>query len=484
VTNSMGEISLINSAAESLTGWSLEEALGKPLNSIFRLFDRKKNKGKVIPLLEIMQSEHDKVYSVPTTLERKDQTKKLITYSIALLHDSVNTVVGTILVFHDITDQTKFQEEALKANKLESIGILAGGIAHDFNNLLTAVTGNVSLLKWKTKPGEENYELLSETEDALQRVRSLTQQLLTFAKGGVPVKEVISITEILKNITTLTLRGSNVKCNFEFAPKLYAAEVDPGQFSQIIQNLIINAKQAMPKGGAIDVSAENVVHNHPQAPFYMNGDFIRIRIKDQGIGIPQEHLQNIFDPYFTTKQKGCGFGLAICYSVIKKHGGYILVNSTLGEGTAIDIYLPALQKTKIQKKERSDKLVSGQGNVLVMDDDGTVRIIAGKILKKLGYVVSLVCNGEEAIQSYCKTLEAGAPYDVVILDLTIPGEEGGEKTLEKLLEIDPGVKAIASSGYSNAAVMSNYEKYGFKGIVAKPYRITDLSQVLHEVLLS
>ncbi|MBU1056145.1 MAG: PAS domain S-box protein [Proteobacteria bacterium] len=385
-----------------------------------------------------------------------------------------------IAIVQDITERKKIEEELLKSRKLESIGILAGGIAHDFNNILTSIIGNIALARMQTKRDDERFELLSEAEAASAKAQALTKQLLTFARGGAPLKEIASIKEIVEESSLFVLRGSQSSCEFFMAEDLWVVEVDVGQISQVINNIVINANQAMPEGGIIRVAAENVIINETHGLPLNPGRYVRLSIKDQGVGIAEKYYSNIFDPYFTTKQEGSGLGLTTTYSIIKKHDGYITVQSRLGVGTTFNIYLPASEKSVPEKEEA--RLITGHGRILVMDDDESLRKTVGKILQKLGYEPEFAKDGTEAIEMYKKAKESKKPYDAVILDLTIPGQMGGQEAIKKLLEIDPEVKAIVSSGYSEDTVLSNFKEYGFKGIMPKPFEAQSLSKVLFEVL--
>ena len=403
-----------------------------------------------------------------------------ITVRYFLVKDDQGKTVKTYGVNQDITERKRMEEELLKAQKLESVGILAGGIAHDFNNILTAIIGNISLAKHQVTPEDEIFDLLNEAEMASTRAQGLTKQLLTFAKGGIPVKETASIKDIIKESTLFALRGSKSNCEFSISEDLWPIEVDIGQFNQVINNIMINASQAMPLGGTIKVAVENLIieerDNLPIKP----GRYIRISITDQGIGIAEEYLSKIFDPYFTTKQKGSGLGLASTYSIIKRHDGHIRVESNLGVGTTFHIYLPASEKAIPEKEETG--LIKGQGSILVMDDEASLRRTVGRMLGNLGYEPEFAKDGNEAIDMVKKAKEAGKSYDAVILDLTVPGGMGGKECITKLLEIDPGIKAIVSSGYSEDPVLSNSKEYGFKGMMPKPFKAQSLSKVLHDVL--
>jgi len=389
---------------------------------------------------------------------------------------------AVITIICDITERKKRDEEFIRACKLKSLSTLAGGIAHDFNNLLTGILGNASIAKTLVNPGDKLHKIITDLENVSLRAKDLTHQLLTFAKGGAPVKKTVSIAKLLRNSVTFVLSGSNVKCDFSIAKDLWPVEVDEGQIAQVIHNLIINAKQAMPGGGTIQVSAENFALGAENNPFIKNGKYVKITVEDTGVGIPEEHLPKIFDPYFTTKEEGSGLGLATAYSIIKNHAGYIMAESTAGVGTTFYIHLPASKKEIERVEAVEEKLVSGKEKILVMDDDDIVRDVAGKMLTKLGYEVDFARDGSEAIELYKKSKNSGRPFDVVIMDLTIPGGMGGRETMQKLLEIDPHVRAIVSSGYSDDAVMSNYTNYNFKGVIAKPYRIEELSRTVRMVL--
>ncbi len=384
-----------------------------------------------------------------------------------------------LISIKDISARKKMENELLQVKKLESIGILAGGIAHDFNNLLTAILGNISLAKMYVME-KEVYNNLTEIEKASLRAKDLTQQLLTFSSGGTPIKKTINIAELIKDSTDFALRGSNVRCDFFISPDLWSAEVDEGQINQVINNLIINSIQAMPKGGLIQVNADNVTIGQDSVLPLKSGHYVKISIKDTGVGILDEYKQKIFDPYFTTKPNGSGFGLTTAYSIVKNHEGYITVESRPQSGTIFSIYLPASPK-RIHVKKEEQRLISGHGRILLMDDEEPVRVVTGKMLRHLGYEFECVKDGEEAIRAYRDAQKTGNIFDVVIMDLTIPGGMGGKETIKKLLEFDPNVKAIVASGYSNDPVMSEYKKYGFYGFVPKPFTIAELGQILHRV---
>ena len=400
------------------------------------------------------------------------------------------TTTGTIIavfVARDISERKRLEEERLRATKLESVGVLAGGIAHDFNNILTSVFANIGLAKMlETKnhssSGQPIVERLTAAEKACLRARDLTKQLLTFAKGGAPVKSTISLGSIITDTVEFALRGSDVRCATQLPEDLWPAEVDEGQISQVLQNLVINANQAMPEGGKIGVMAQNYqVTANGDLPLKL-GRYIMVSVTDQGIGIPKDHLPKIFDPYFTTKQKGSGLGLATTYSIIKRHEGHIGVSSTLGKGTTFTIYLPASTSLPLMSAENHDALVKGVGRILIMDDEEEIQDVLGKMLQHLGFTVDLANNGDQALALYKAASQRGKPYIATILDLTIPGGMGGKETFRQIKDFDPCAQVIVSSGYSNDPVMANSSTFGFSGFIVKPYNILDLSKVLSQIV--
>jgi PAS domain S-box-containing protein len=482
-TDDKGVITFMNPVAQDLTGWKEEEAIGKPLAEVFYIINEKTRKRCENPVEKVIETGGVVGLANHTVLISRDGTERILADSGAPIRDREGKIIGVVLVFRDITEKQKMEEELQKVEKLESIGLLAGGIAHDFNNLLMAILGNITLAKMYARPEDKVLERLEEAEKAGLRAKELTQQLLTFSKGGAPAKKTALIQELIKDSASFALRGSNVRCEFFFPDGLWPAEVDEGQISQVINNLIINAAQAMPEGGVIKVRAENLTVKPEHSLPLKEEKYVKITIEDQGTGISKEHLPKIFDPYFTTKQKGSGLGLATTYSIIKRHDGYITVESELGKGTSFYIYLPASEKEVPKRKAEEEEILPGKGKVLLMDDEEAVRKVAGKMLKSLGYEVEFAEEGGQAIELYKEARESGKPFDLVILDLTVPGGMGGKETIKKLLEIDPKVKAIVSSGYSNDPIMADFKKYGFRGVIAKPYKVRELSEELHRVMM-
>jgi CheY-like chemotaxis protein len=320
--------------------------------------------------------------------------------------------------------------------------------------------------------------MLADAEKATARAQNLTQQLLAFAKGGAPVKKPVSISSLVKTTAAFSLSGSNVRCELSLPDDLWLAEVDEGQIGQVLQNLIINADQAMPRGGTIRISAENVVVGEEDCLPLESGLHLRISVTDQGIGVSRKDMPNIFDPFFTTKQKGSGLGLATAFSIVNSHAGHIEVESVIEEGTTFFVYLPALGRTSGERSRERKKLIKGEGKILLVDDEEIIWRAAGEALTRMGYEVQFAKDGAEGIRLYQEEMDAARPFHAVIMDLTIPGGMGGKEAVGEILQTDPDAKIIASSGYSNDPVMSNFREYGFCGIITKPYRIEELGELL------
>jgi len=387
-------------------------------------------------------------------------------------------------IFHDITDKRRMEDELIKMQKLESLGILAGGIAHDFNNILTALTGNLSLARMHVEPDGKVHKRIKEAEKASLRARDLTQQLLTFSRGGEPIKQLALIGELVKDSSQFILRGSNVKCEYLLPADLWLVELDEGQISQVLNNLVINADQAMPDGGTVTIRAENIHISSKGSHFLKGGDYVAVSVEDQGSGISEKYITKIFDPYFSTKHKGHGLGLATAYSIVNKHGGLLEAESELGKGSVFRFYLPASPKNKFSQASDGEGIFIGKGFILLMDDDEKVREISREMFEHLGCQVKTASDGRQALEIYSKAMQDKTPFDAVILDLTVPGGMGGKETMEELLKIDSLATVIVSSGYANDPIMAHYKDYGFSGVVPKPYKIEEVSKVLKKLLHS
>ncbi len=397
--------------------------------------------------------------------------------------DDRGIVNGILGIFWDITDRKKMEEQSRQSQKLEAIGTLAGGIAHDFNNLLQGVFGYISLAKLNAADKDKNIAALEQAEKALHMSINLTAQLLTFSKGGKPVRKKMPLDPVIENSVRFALSGSGTDYRIEIDSNLWHVEADEGQIGQVIQNIVLNADQAMPVRGTIVITAKNVPASKKEIPQLPEVEkYVEISIMDNGTGITEEYLSKIFDPYFTTKAKGSGLGLAMCYSIVKNHGGVINVSSKIGKGTTFYVYLPAIETEKEAPHIPEAYPFVRKGKILLMDDEHMVRDIAGKMIEVFGHDVELASHGEAAIGKYKAAMESGNPFDIVILDLTIRGGMGGKETLERLLAVNSDIRAIVSSGYSDDAVVSDYQKYGFSARLTKPYKLKELSDKLNDLL--
>ena len=480
-----GKVLLINNAAEALTGWSRDEALGQPLASVFQNVepDTRKRCVNVVPAPAVSCEGSGARRS--TVLVARDLTERPIEECAAPLRDGAGRTIGMMLAFRDISDALRVQEERARASRLESLGLLAGGIAHDFNNILMAIMGNISMARATVRSGS-SATALAEAEQACVRARQITWQLLTFSKGGVPVKKTVAIASLLEEAASLALRGSNVTSAFDLSPDLWPIEADEPQLVQVFTNLLINAQQSMPQGGVVTIRAENIFELTSKSQHALRveaGPYVRVSIADQGIGIPKEHLSRIFDPYFSTKQRGSGLGLATTYSIIKNHGGLIGVNSQPGHGTTMEVHFPAT--ALVDDRDPRALVVSsghGRGRVLVMDDDASVRTLAANMLEFLGYDAEIVDTGSAAVERFKRALGSKRPFDAVMLDLVVPGDMGARETISQLTGIDPAVRAVVVSGYAQDTAVSSYKDFGFVAAMNKPYNLQDLRTTLENII--
>ncbi len=466
----------VNQAFLQFFGKTIEQVVGKTVHEVFSkaIADKYFQADQ-----ELFQHPGTHVYE-SFTYDGQGQRREIVLHKATFV-DKGGTLAGLAGIMIDITDRKKAERERLHFSKLESLATLAGGIAHDFNNILTAIIGNISLAMLDLQMEEESRERLTEAERACMQAQNLSRQLLTFSKGGAPIKELVSVKKLVTESASFACRGSQVSHESSLPDNLWTVEVDPGQISQVFQNIVINAIQAMPTGGMIKIRGENLEVAGSELPLDI-GRYVKISVQDEGIGISAELLPRIFDPYFTTKQQGSGLGLATAFSIIKNHHGHISVESELGIGTTFNVYLPASDRKIIQQPKEERKLLSGKGKILVMDDEAVVREVQGKMLIALGYEVKFAQDGGEAIELFTEAQAAGDPFAAVILDLTISGGMGGKETIARLLKIDPQVKAIVSSGYSDDLIMADFRQYGFTAIIAKPYRLSELGEVLKEAL--
>ena len=481
-TDIAATITAINKVAEDLTGWAAEEAIGRPLSEVFRIVDSASRQPLESPVTRALACEEAQDLPGQILLLSRHGREYAVADSCAPIRDRENHTVGAVLVFRDVTSEWKREEELLKSQRLESLAILAGGIAHDFNNILTGVVGNLSLALSEPGTGERLRQSLTEAESAAMRAKSLTQQLLTFSKGGAPVRKIVNVRLLVREAAIFASHGSAASCRFLLPEALWLADLDEGQIAQVIQNMVINAVQAMPGGGTITIGGENLQVPSDNPLLLAPGPYVRIRITDEGVGIPERLLPRIFDPYFTTKQTGSGLGLSICHSVIVRHGGRIDVSSRQGDGTTFDVYLPASPGAGLPRDERGEAPVTVRGRVLVMDDEEAVSTLAARMLAAIGFEATTAPDGEQAVTLFGQARLSGRPFDLVIVDLTIPGGMGGLEATEKMRALDPDLKAIVSSGYSTDPIMANFRDHGFISVLTKPYRLKDLKEALGRVI--
>jgi len=472
------EILFMNKVAERLLGVRQVEVEGKSFDETVCILDPR-TKDPIPGLLNRVVEKGDIVELHEDLLVSRDGIHRLISNSIAPIRNVDSEIIGAVLVLRDISEKRRMEEDIIKKQKLDSLGLLAGGIAHDFNNILAVIVTQVAVAKITGRLDASLQAILDDIEAEALRARTLTQQLMTFSKGGAPVKKLESLKEVIVESSRFVLHGSNVLCAFSIPDDLWAVEVDEGQINQVIQNMVLNAQQAMPQGGKVDITANNVFLKSP----FQNlpaGAYVRLDIADSGEGIAPDIQDKIFDPYFTTKSKGNGLGLAIVFSVVKRHGGMVCVESSPGRGALFSVYLPACQDVVMSPAaDQKDVLVpSGHKKILLMDDEDALRNSMASLLSNYGFDVHAVAHGEDAIQKFQKEKIARQPFDLVILDLTIKGGWGGKETVGKLRDISRDVKIIAASGYSQDPVLAHYREYGFDGIVVKPFTVAELMHAM------
>ena len=510
--DTQGRLMLINGVAEHLTGWTQAEVTGRSTCEVLRLAYTTGGEPCEDYVTRVLQTGTPVEVSKNLLLRSRDGRERLIVLTATPIRGHGGQIKGVVTIFRDSTSEQKREEELQKASRLESVALLAGGIAHDFNNILTTVLGHIALAKNRTVPPET---VINTVEKGCLYATDLTRQLLSFAKGSVPNRRVEPISEIIQESVDFGLHGTRLRCVFDLPDDLLPVEVDRNQIHQVINNLVINAAQATRENGTLRVSAHNVSITYEQPVATLApGRYVQISIQDNGSGIPPEHLSRIFDPYFTTKEAGSGLGLASAYSIIKKHDGLLQVESEVGQGTTFFIYLPAHEPratldlpmltpppTALTSITLSDTMntrkvedlppsVPGamapdqhrEKYILFMDDEEILQELVSAMLSYLGYEVVCASDGVEAIEHYQRARAAERPFSIVMVDLTVPGGMGGFETVQRLRALDPDMKAVVSSGYSNDPILANYKQHGFSGVIAKPYQMAELDKVLQEVI--
>ncbi|MFZ5476167.1 MAG: hybrid sensor histidine kinase/response regulator [Myxococcota bacterium] len=477
-------IVLVNPVAEQLTGWSAAEAVGRPIDEIFRIYNERTGAKAPDPVDRVLRTGVIVGLANHTVLESRGGERRSIADSAAPIRGADGATFGVVLVFRDVSQQQRIEDELARASKLESLGVLAGGIAHDFNNVLTAIVANLSLARAKLPTDHVARARVDAAVRACERAQGLTRQLLTFAKGGAPMKKATSIEAVLRESATFALQGSSTRATIDLEADLRAVDADPDQLGQVLHNLVLNAAEAMTEGGTILVRARNEVMGPAPTQPLVPGPFVRVDVEDGGPGIPAEHLPKLFDPFYTTKPTGTGLGLATVYSIVHRHGGHVEAANRPGGGARFSVWFPAADGPEEATRAGGPDvaLLPRGGRVLVMDDDPVIRELAGQGLADLGFEGAFAADGAEAVALAEVAVGEGRPYVAVILDLTVPGGMGGREALERIRKVDPEVRAVVSSGYSNDPVLADPRSHGFHGVLPKPWKVEELAAVLAAVL--
>lgn len=477
-----GSVLLMNEAAQGLTSMSERDVTERPAGQVFKAlgFPARTYQPALTSVLD-----NGDVIRLRNDAPGCEQVARLVEVTGTPTRDGDGEIAGAVWVIRDVSDAARLEHERSKAAKLESLGVLAGGLAHDFNNILIGVVGNLSLAQTMVRPGDEGLKArLTHAEAACVRARGVTNQLLTFAKGGAPVKTTASVRELVVECTRFALSGSSVAPRFAVDMDLWAADVDTVQIGQVVHNLVLNSMQAMTNGGVVDVMLQNVDLDGSESldgTTLLAGRYVRVTVRDSGPGIGPEHLSRIFEPYFTTKEKGSGLGLAISYSIVKAYGGAVTVESEIGRGSQFSVYLPASTRTlTVEPRRLVETPRARTGRVLLMDDDVEVADVARDMLESLGFVTQVATSGTDAIDQFRAAEADGLPFDVVILDLTVPGGMGGREAVPHIRKIRTDVPVVVTSGYADDSVLARFGDYGFDGVLPKPFAIPDLRRAIEE----
>jgi len=482
-TNAWGIIELMNPKAESITEWNACDAIGRPLWEVIKLLNEKDDSLIQNPIHEVINSDLPIGRERGVLLQGAAGTKVKISFNISPILDDKQAGWGVVMTFDDITQKVRIESELQKIHKMDSLAMLSAGIAHDFNNFLTTITGNLSLARSSLDSETPLYAILKNAERGTQHAKLLTDRLYSFSRTSSPLKKPTHVSTVIEDTAKFIFGGTQTQWKSEISSKLWVCKIDEGQISQVLNNLFINANQAMPDGGKVTVKASNrqMIWNGELG--MNNGPYVEIKIIDEGCGIESKHLDKLFEPYFTTKPRGNGLGLASSYSIIKSHEGHIEVNSTLGVGTTFTLYLPASPHVKLSpSKELQNKILYGVGRILLMDDEELVQDITGQMLNHLGYTVEFARNGKMALEKFKEAEAKNEPFNLVILDLSVSQGAGGIDALKMLRDYAPNVKTILSSGYSHRSEVRFFDQYGFNGVIIKPYNIEQLSWSIQQII--
>lgn len=484
-TDRDGSVVLLNRVAEDLTGWRLQDAVGRPLGEILQVVDEETREQNADPFDRVAGSGEVVMLSEGAVLLGHDGTERVVSYSGAPIRSQAGKIRGMVLVIRDISERRKLEERLFKNRKLESVSVLAAGIAHDFNNILTGIMTSLFVARTQVKPDSETYQLLSEAEQSAFRASSLTKQLLTFAKGSTPVRQRLPVRELIEETAGFCLSGSLADYELELSEDLFDVELDRGQMDQALSSIIVNAEESMPDGGLIRIRAENRTIGSEHGLPVRKGHYVAISVTDQGGGIPEDDLHRIFDPYYTTKPNHNGLGLTTAHSVVSQHDGCIDVESVVGKGATFYVYLPAAevreQKHEWDMEDSTDSPVARR-RVLFMDDEDYIRRTAAKLLEHIGYETTTAARGEEVLDLYRESLDESRPFDVVVLDLSVNGGKGARETISELRQLDPEVRAVVTSGYATDPILNDFRRFGFTAALSKPYTVQTIEQAIAKAL--
>jgi two-component system cell cycle sensor histidine kinase/response regulator CckA len=480
-TDTNGNIEIMNIIAEKLCGWTQDEALGRPLTSVFTIINENTREPHENPVEKVLSTGKIIELESHAVIVSKGGRERIITDSAAPIRNKAHEIIGVVIVFRDITERQNLLESAQRNQKLESLGLLAGGIAHDFNNLMGGIFGYIDLALGESTDSKVT-QYLSRAMNTIERARGLTRQLLTFAEGGDPVQEITPVIRFIRETAQFALSGSKVSCQFDIPEGLWVCNIDKNQIAQVISNIVINAQQATPQGGTLEISAENVSFSENEHHVLSKGNFVKLSIKDYGIGISKKMLPYIFDPFYTIKAKGHGLGLAICYSIINRHGGTIEVESVIDKGSTFHIYLPACPEESYVESHAIEITHKGSGTIIIMEDEEIINDIIARMLKTFGYSVVCMNDGKEALEFFIKENKAKRIIAGLILDLTVSGGMGGKDIIMGIRKLDTTIPVFVASGYADDPIIKNPHEYGFTASISKPFSKADLARMLEKYM--